>query len=116
MQDRVLSLLGLAAKAGMTASGGFSAEEAVKSRKARLVIVARDAQANTAKRMTDKCTFYKIPFRFYETKETLGRAVGKQDRACIAVMDRGFAESILKVSDDSGKGGGCGENENHGTG
>ena len=102
MQDRVFSLLGLAAKAGRIASGGFSAEEAVKSRKARLVLIAEDAQANTVKKFTDKCTFYKIPFRFYGSKEALGHAVGKDPRACIAVTDKGFAESILsKLPPDS---------------
>ena len=95
MQDRVLMQLGLAARAGRVAAGGFSAEEAVKSRKARLVLIAEDAETNTAKKFTDKCTFYKIPFRFYGTKEALGRAVGREERACVAVIDRGFAESIL---------------------
>ena len=95
MQDRVLMQLGLAARAGRVAAGGFSAEEAVKSRKARLVLIAEDAKTNTAKKFTDKCTFYKIPYRFYGTKEALGRAVGREERACVAVIDRGFAESIL---------------------
>lgn len=101
MQDRVLSLLGLAAKAGKVVSGGFSAEEAVKSRKARLVIIAGEAQENTAKRFTDKCGHYKIPYRFYSTKEKLGRAVGKQSRAVIAVMDSGFAGNLLKLFEDT---------------
>lgn len=95
MQDRIFSLLGLAAKAGRVAAGGFSAEEAVKSRKARLVLVAEDAKSNTVKKFTDKCAFYKIPLRFYGTKETLGHSVGREARACLAVTDRGFAESIL---------------------
>ena len=96
MQDKVFSLLGLAASAGRIAAGGFSAEEAVKSRKARLVLIAEDAQSNTVKKFTDKCTFYKIPFRFYGSKEALGHAIGRESRACVAGTDRGFAESILK--------------------
>ena len=32
MQDRILALLGIAARAGKIVSGGFSAEEAVRSR------------------------------------------------------------------------------------
>ena len=111
MQDRIYSLLGLAAKAGRVVSGGFSAEEAVRSRKARLVIIAEDAQANTVKKFTDKCSYYKIPLRFYGTKEALGNAVGRQDRTCVAVTDRGFADSILKLSDGAGRGGGCCSNE-----
>ena len=101
MQDRVLSLLGLAAKAGKVVSGGFSAEEDVKSRKARLVIIAEEAQENTSKKFTDKCSHYKIPYRFYSTKEKLGRAVGKQSRAVIAVTDSGFAGNLLKLFEEA---------------
>ena len=65
MQDRILALLGIAARAGKIVSGGFSAEEAVRSRKARLVIIAKDAKNNTIKKFTDKCSFYKIPVCFF---------------------------------------------------
>ena len=41
--DRVLSMLGIAAKAGSVASGEFSTEKAVKEGRAYLVIVAQDA-------------------------------------------------------------------------
>lgn len=100
MQDKIFSLLGLAAKAGKVAAGGFSAEEAVKNRKARLVIIAADAQQNTVKKFTDKCTHYKVPFRFYGSKEELGRAVGRESRVCVAVTDHGLAQSILKKMTD----------------
>lgn len=95
MQDRVMSLLGLAARAGKIVSGGFSAEDAVRKKKAFLVLIAEDTQANTVKKFTDKCSYYKVPMRFYGTQETLGHAVGKQSRACIAVTDSGFADAIL---------------------
>ena len=41
--SKVLSMLGLAAKAGKVASGEFSTEKEVKSGNACLVIVAEDA-------------------------------------------------------------------------
>ena len=44
-QDRVLSLIGLATKAGKCASGEFMTENETKSGKAALVIVAEDADA-----------------------------------------------------------------------
>ena len=47
--DRVLSMLGIAAKAGSVASGEFSTEKAVKEGRAYLVIVAQDASDNTKK-------------------------------------------------------------------
>ena len=90
-----MSLLSIAAKAGMISAGGFSAEEAVRTRKACLVIIAEDARTNTVKKFTDKCSHYKIPFRFYGSKEALGHAVGRHFRACLAVNDRGFAANII---------------------
>ena len=48
-EKRILSMLGLAAKAGNLVSGEFSVEKAVKEHKAFLVIVAGDASDNTKK-------------------------------------------------------------------
>lgn len=61
-QDKVLSMLGLSAKAGNVASGEFSTEKAVKEGKAHLVIVAGDASDNTKKHFRDMCSFYEVPF------------------------------------------------------
>ncbi|MBE6007513.1 MAG: ribosomal L7Ae/L30e/S12e/Gadd45 family protein [Lachnospiraceae bacterium] len=102
MQDKILSLLGLASRAGRVAAGGFSAEEAVRGRKARLLILAEDTQTNTAKKFNDKCSYYKVPILTYGTKETLGHALGKEARACVAVTDRGFAKSILEKAQEAG--------------
>ena len=48
-KDRVLSMLGLATRSRNVVSGGFATEEAVKSGKAYLVIIAEDASDNTRK-------------------------------------------------------------------
>ena len=74
----MLSLIGLATKAGKTASGEFLTEREVKSGKAALVIVAGDASENTKKKFRNMCDYYKVPIYFYEDKDTLGHAMGKQ--------------------------------------
>lgn len=94
MQNRILSYLGLSMKAGKVVSGEFSVEQAVKKGKAEIVIVAEDASANTKKLFSDKCKFYNIPQYVYGTKEQLGRAVGKEMRASVAVIDAGLADKI----------------------
>ena len=68
-QNKVLSLIGLATKAGKTASGEFSTEKAVKSNKASLVIVADEASDNTKKMFRNMCTYYKVPVYFFGSKE-----------------------------------------------
>lgn len=97
--NKVLSLIGLATKAGKTASGEFLTEREVKSGKAALVIVAGDASENTKKKFRNMCDYYKVPIYFYEDKDTLGHAMGKQFRASLAVMDEGFAKGIRKHLD-----------------
>ena len=42
-KQKVLNMIGLATRAGKVKSGEFSTEKAVKSGRARLVIVAEDA-------------------------------------------------------------------------
>ena len=49
--NRILSSLGLAQKAGCIASGEYAVEKAVKGGLASLVIVAEDASDNTKKKM-----------------------------------------------------------------
>ena len=99
MPDKVLSLIGLATRAGKTASGEFSTEKEVKCGRAVLVIVAKDASDNTKKKFKNMCDFYQVPIYFYADKDTLGHAMGKQFRASLAILDEGFAKGIRKNMD-----------------
>lgn len=98
-QDKVLSLISLATKAGKTASGEFSTEKQVKSGRAAAVIVAKDASENTKKKFRNMCEFYKVPIYFYSDKVSLGHVMGKETRASLAVLDQGFAEGMKKNMD-----------------
>ena len=95
-QDKVLSLIGLATKAGQTASGEFMTEREVKTGRAALVIVAGDSSDNTKKKFRDMCEFYKVPIYFYGDKDTLGHAMGKEFRASLAILDEGLAKGIRR--------------------
>ena len=95
-RDKVLSLIGLAMKAGKCVSGEFMTEREVKSGKACLVMTAADASNNTKKKFRDMCKFYEVPICFYGDKDTLGHAMGKEFRASLAILDEGFARGILK--------------------
>ena len=97
-----LSLLGLAARAGKVVSGEFAVEKSVKSGKTFLVLVAEDASANTKKNFCDMCTYYKVPLYYVGTKEELGKAIGKEYRASLAVTDRNFADAMRKKLDQTG--------------
>ena len=94
--NRALSMISLATKAGKTKSGEFMTE---KEGRAHLVIVADDASDNTKKKFQNMCDFYKVPIYFFEDKDTLGHAMGKEFRASLAVTDAGFAKGIRKHLD-----------------
>ena len=94
--NKVLSLIGLASKAGRIASGEFSTEKSVKTGKAFLVFVAGDASENTKKKFRNMCDFYEVPVYFLADKEALGRFCGKQFRASLAVQDENFAKAMIK--------------------
>lgn len=94
--NKVLSLLGLATKAGKVASGEFSTEKSVKTGKGFLVLVADDASQNTRKKFQNMCDFYEVPIYFIANKKELGRFCGKEFRASLAVQDENFAKAMLK--------------------
>ena len=94
--DKVLSLLGLAKKAGKLKGGEYCVETEIKKGKAKLVIVALDASDNTKKSYTDMCTYKKVPIIFYGDKDTLGKCTGCEERAAAVLLDEGFANAVNK--------------------
>ncbi len=94
--NRILSMIGMAMKAGKVVSGEFSTEKAVKTGKAFLVIVSEAASDNTKKMFRNMCSYYEVPMYIYGTKEDLGHSMGKEFRASLAVTEEGFAKSIEK--------------------
>lgn len=100
-KDKVLSMLGLAARSRNVVSGGFATEQAVKCGKAALVIIAEDASGNTRKKYSNMCDFYEVPYTVHGTKAVLGHSMGKDGRSVLAVTDEGFADSIRKHLGDS---------------
>ena len=97
MADKVLSMLGMATRAGKVVGGEFSVEKSVKTGKSCLVIVAEEASDNTKKMFTNMCTYYNVPIYFYSSKEILGHAIGKNSRASVSVQDNGFANTIINL-------------------
>lgn len=95
--NKSLNMIGLCMKAGMLKSGELPVEMAIKEGKVHLVIVAEDASDNTKKKFTNMCTFREIPLVMMFTKEELGKAIGKEIRATIGIVDENFARSIEKT-------------------
>ena len=89
-------MLGIAAKSGNVVSGEFSTEKAVKTGYAYLVIVSEEASANTNKMFTNMTEFYEVPMYVFGTKEELGKCIGKEFRASLAITDENLANAVEK--------------------
>lgn len=61
-----------------------------------LVLEAGDSSANTHKRITDRCTYYRVPHaRIDVGMGQLAHALGKSgDLAVVAITDKGLADAI----------------------
>lgn len=95
MKDKILNLLGFASKAGKLTFGFEATVGAIKSGKAKLVLIAEDISPKSRK----ETVFFSEKFgvRHIELEEvnieTLSTAVGKKC-GILSVCDQGFAEGI----------------------
>lgn len=94
--QKIISLISLAMKAGKIKSGEFAVLDAIVSEKSRLIIVAEDAAENTKKKYQDKASYRNIPLEIFSAKSQLGKAIGKDETAAVAIMDEGFAKALLE--------------------
>ncbi len=97
-EERLLSALGLCAKARKLVFGTPMVCEALKEkRKPYLVVEAGDNSENTRKRLEDRCGFYGVrKHRLEASGEALAHAVGKTGKvAAVAVTDENLALLIL---------------------
>jgi ribosomal protein L7Ae-like RNA K-turn-binding protein len=102
VNNKVLSLTGLCARAGKLQSGELPVEKAIKKGSGQLLIIAEDASENTKKKFRNMAEYRELPYLFYGDRETLGRAIGKEFRSVICITDEGFAGSIKKAFEQLG--------------
>lgn len=94
-----MSLLGLANRARKVTSGEELTIKEIRNGKAKLILLSADASINTAKKVTDKCKSYQVPYKLVENREILGHAIGKEARVVVAVLDDGFAKKLKSLLD-----------------
>lgn len=96
-KTKVLGLLGLATKAGKIAFGIESCKEAILKKKAKLVIVAEDAAKRTRQNVMELCEKENIPCIEFGTIEEISKSIGKNNKAVIAIKEKGFSLAIIKI-------------------
>ncbi|WP_020008641.1 L7Ae/L30e/S12e/Gadd45 family ribosomal protein [Salinicoccus albus] len=94
---RVLNMLGLAKRAGRIIAGEERTLESVRSENAKIVFIANDAGESTAKKIKDKCSYYKIPLIDQFTSHELSLATGASNRVTLSIADPGFSRKLLEL-------------------
>ncbi len=97
MNDKLLSLLGIARRAGRLSLGFDPAADTMKKGRTNLLLLAADLSGNSRKSVLQEAERTNTKSIVLDrTMAELGAAVGK-NVGIIAVNDRGFADSIEKM-------------------
>ncbi len=109
-EDKLLSTLGLCARARKLVTGTPMVCEAMRSRKPAVLAVleAADTSDNTHNKLVSKCTYYQVPlYRLTADTARLAHAVGKTGSvAAVGVTDENFYKALAahlpprEVADD----------------
>ena len=91
-ETKLFNCLGLCRRAGKCQSGEFASERAVKTGKAKLILLEAGASENTKERFLSLCAGKKIPL---ELVPEVGRAIGREGHVVMAVTDKSFVNMIL---------------------
>lgn len=101
MNSKFLGMLSLAMRAGKLAPGEGKAEDAVRSSKAKLILISNDASDNTEKKFSDMGAYHKVPVLKIADRYETGRAIGRDFAVVIAVTDDNFANQLLKLRNET---------------
>ena len=97
MADKLLSLLGLAKRAGKLEPGFDAAVAAARSGKASLLLAAGDISEKTVKNLRYEGDRAGVPtLRIQAGMEELGRACGVR-AGVLAVTDKGFSKAVQNL-------------------
>ena len=96
-QNKALGLIGISAKAGKVAFGTEQVAEGIEKNKIKLIIIAEDASDRTKENFTNLAKIHNIKLVIYQTIEDLSKAIGKQNKAVIAIKDKNLGEEIYKI-------------------
>ncbi len=96
--DRLLSMVGLAVRAGKVRFGVYLTERAVAEGCAAAVVAAADLGRDNRKKIEHRCLEAGVPLVFWSNKTELGRAVGKDGAPVVCICDENLARAVVKLS------------------
>jgi ribosomal protein L7Ae-like RNA K-turn-binding protein len=94
--NNVLSLLGLARRAGDLLIGESLCVEGVRSKKISLLLIASDLNETTQNRMKTLCESESVTYKVFSDKEALSKAIGKSNYGLIGITNKKFSRAIIE--------------------
>lgn len=95
-RQKISGAIGLAIRAGKCSQGAEGCEKAVRSGKAKLVLLDPAAAENTRKSVRNLCEYYHCPWVMMPEEGMLEDITGGANRKVLSVNEAGFAQMILK--------------------
>ena len=93
---KLLTLLGFAQKSKNLISGQNAVEANLNQQRIKLLILAEDISEKVKLKWIEKAKNYSVPIIFFETKDILGKSIGKSSKGFIGIKDKQLAQTILK--------------------
>ncbi len=101
MNNRLLSLLGLARRCGRIAAGYDVAAGAVAEGISSLILVSGDIAQRTEKNISRVAEQYQVTvIKIGETMAEIGRAIGAAPTGVISINEAGFAKKARQIVRD----------------
>ncbi|MFZ5827212.1 MAG: L7Ae/L30e/S12e/Gadd45 family ribosomal protein [Bacillota bacterium] len=91
------SMLGLCQRAGKLVSGDFAVEQALRRGKADLLLLAEDASERTREKFLKLAEQAGTRCFSVGDRADFGSALGKADRAVVAIQSRDFTKGIIGI-------------------
>ncbi|MBT9174029.1 MAG: putative ribosomal protein YlxQ [Syntrophomonadaceae bacterium] len=102
MSSKLLLHLGLARKAGKLSCREADNVAAIRSGRARLLLLACDAGQSTVKKYRNKCRTFAVPVLYFATAAELGWAIGLSPRPALVLLDEGLASRLKELAQEEG--------------
>ena len=91
--NKILSLLGLAKKAGKVIVGTDAVISKLQADKLYLIFVAKDSSAATIDKIEKKAFYYNVPIIKSFTSDELSSSIGQNNNKVLGISDKGFADA-----------------------
>lgn len=98
INNKILGLIGLAARARKVCFGADMVEERTNKKKVKLLIIAENASIRTKDKFKKLAEKENVPIIIKGEIEILSKAIGKSNKAIIGIEDTNLSNEIQKIN------------------